>query len=101
MYAYDTHALVHVEISPRLLQVDEQSAVDEELGARHVAAQVAAEEHGWPRQVGWHACPAQRYPAFHVLPLLVVVEVLVVELRLDCAGQDGVASDVVFAQRAG
>jgi hypothetical protein len=83
------------------LQVHKQPPIHQQLRARNIAAQLTPQKHSRPSQIRRHTGAAQRNPPFHVLPLRIIREILVVELRPDGAGQQCVAADIMFPQGAG
>lgn len=99
-HLWTINSLIFLDNTLRLLQVYKQSSINQQLGPIDIGTQVTAQENGGTCKIAWNACTTQRYPAFHVLSLLLILQILLVELRLDCAGQQCVASDVVFSQRA-
>ncbi|KAK9420711.1 hypothetical protein SUNI508_00802 [Seiridium unicorne] len=83
-----------------LLKIDKQSTINQQLRPRHIPTQLlTGEKHRRPSHIARYARPTERNPALHVLPLRVVLQVLVVQLRLDRPRQQRVAADPVLAQR--
>ena len=93
-------SLILVDKILHLLQVYKQSSIHQQLGSIDIGTQVTAQEDGRACKITWDAGTTQRYPAFHVLSLLFVLQILLVELCLDCTGQQRVAPDVVFSKCA-
>jgi hypothetical protein len=85
-----------------LLQINKQPPIHQQLTTIHIPTQLRTrQKHGRPHKIRHRARPPQRNPPLHILPLPLVLKILLVQLRLDGAGEEGVASDVVRAEGAG
>lgn len=69
------------------LQIHKQTTINKELCAIDVRTQIATQKHCWPGQVARLARPPQRYSTFHVFPLVLILQVFLIELSLYRAGE--------------
>lgn len=82
------------------LQVYKQPTVNQKLSAIDIGTQITAQEDGWTSEITRDAGATKRYPTLHVLSLFLIRQILFIELCLDCARQQRIAPNVVFAERA-